>query len=212
MTEAPGALFKRSDIDKARVAVPPAELVRIVVAVDPATTANENSDETGIIVAGRDRAGEIYILEDRSGRMSPDAWARRAVAAFDEWKGDRIVAEQNQGGAMVELTIRHVRPDVPYTGVTATRGKALRAEPISSLYEQGKVHHCGGLADLEDQMTSWEPGDASPDRLDALVWACTELGAGTFVVASPGGSDGFGVGGFDGAEGSFTDFLDSDSR
>lgn len=192
MTEAPGALFRRADIDKARVHVPPADLVRIVVAVDPAVTAHEGSDETGIVIAGRDRAGEIYILEDCSGRMSPDAWARRAVDAFDRWKADRIVAETNQGGAMVELTIRHVRPDVPYTGVTATRGKALRAEPVAALYEQGRVHHCGVFADLEDQMCSWEPGDTSPDRLDALVWAGTELGESETFLCGPGDGESFG--------------------
>lgn len=213
MTEAPGALFKRSDIDGARVTVAPADLVRIVVAIDPAVTANENSDETGIVVAGKDRAGELFILEDCSGRMSPDAWARRAVDAFDRWKADRIVAETNQGGAMVELTIRSVRADAPYTGVTATRGKALRAEPVAALYEQGRVHHVSAFPDLEDQMCSWEPGDASPDRLDALVWACTELGAGSVFVCGPGGVDGPGMGGFDSRDGGlFTDFLGSDSR
>jgi phage terminase large subunit-like protein len=137
---------------------------------------HEDSDESGIVVAGRAATGHCFVLADRSCRLSPDGWARRAVAAFDEFQADRIVAESNQGGALVESVIRTVRPSLPVTLVHATRGKLTRAEPIAALYEQGKVHHVGGFAELEDQLCSFAPGTpGSPDRLDALVWAVTEL-------------------------------------
>lgn len=173
----PNALFKRSDIDAARVPVAP-QLVRIVVAIDPAATSDEGSDETGIVAAGIDAKDHAYVLADRSLRASPEGWARAAILAFDEFKADRIVAEQNNGGEMIEAVLRSVDGRVPVKLVTATRGKAVRAEPVASLYEQHRVHHVGSLPKLEDQMVEFDPSnppEKSPDHMDALVWALTEL-------------------------------------
>lgn len=149
------------------------ELRRVVVAVDPSAT--EAGDETGIVVAGvEDREG--YVLADRSARRSPLGWAERAVTAYREFDADRIVAERNNGGEMVEATIRTVDPNVPVSLVWASKGKHTRAEPVAALYEQGRIHHVGTFPELESQLTSWTPEDAaSPDRLDALVWAMTDL-------------------------------------
>jgi phage terminase large subunit-like protein len=174
-----GALWKRDWIDRDRLSVAP-DLRRIIVAVDPAVSNNENSDETGIIVAGVDDAGHGYLLEDRSGSFTPDGWAKEAISAYQHWKGDRIVAEVNQGGAMVENTLRTIDPGIPYTAVHATRGKVLRAEPVSAFYEQRKIHHVGAFPELEDQLCAFTSDydrkkNGSPDRLDALVWALTEL-------------------------------------
>lgn len=174
--QAEGALWTADQIDEARVqAVPP--LRRIVVAIDPAATSGASSDETGIVVAGLGEDGHGYILDDVSGHFSPDGWARRAVGAYHTQQADRIVAEVNNGGEMVEHTVRTVDPDVSYKAVHASRGKRTRAEPVAALYEQGKVHHVGVLPDLESQMCAWaaSDGEASPDRVDALVWALTEL-------------------------------------
>lgn len=171
----PDALWKRDSMIEAHRATKVPEMTRIVVAVDPAATSAEGADETGIVVAGRGRDGHLYVLEDLSLRGTPHEWARAAVAAYSKWHADRIVAETNQGGEMVELTIRTIDKNAPYKGVHAMRGKALRAEPVSSLYEQGKGHHVGVFPEMEDQMCQWVPGDKSPDRLDALVWAATEL-------------------------------------
>jgi len=152
------------------------DMARVVVAIDPATTSGEDSDETGIIVAGLGVDGLGYVLADRSCRLSPDGWARRAVAAYHEFHADRIVAEVNNGGDLVEQVIRTVEARIPYTKVHASRGKRTRAEPVAALYEQGKVKHAGAFPELEQQLTGWTPesGD-SPDRLDALVWALTTL-------------------------------------
>jgi phage terminase large subunit-like protein len=168
----PGALWTRAMI--VQQAAP--DMRRIVVAIDPAVTSGEDSDETGIIVAGLGVDGKGYVLADRTCRLSPDGWAKRAVAAFHEFQADRIVAEVNNGGDMVGLTVATVDPKVPFTKVHASRGKAIRAEPVAALYEQGRVFHAGAFNDLEDQLVSWTPesGD-SPDRLDALVWALSEL-------------------------------------
>lgn len=175
LDDAPGALWRRDAVDGVRVFKAP-ELVRVVVAIDPAVTSGEESDETGIVAAGLGVDGEFYVLEDKSQRSSPDTWARAAVALYHAVKADRVVAEVNNGGEMVELTVRTVDKTVAYRAVHATRGKRTRAEPIAALYEQGKVHHVGVLGALEDQMCSWEPGiGESPDRVDALVWAVTEL-------------------------------------
>lgn len=151
------------------------ELVRVVVAIDPATTSSEGSDDTGIIVAARTRQDTALVLADYTCHESPAGWARRALHAFDEHEADRIVAEVNQGGEMVEHTIRTERPRVPFTAVHATRGKQIRAEPVSALYEQGRVHHLHPFPELVDELTTWTPGEKSPDRLDALVWAVTAL-------------------------------------
>jgi phage terminase large subunit-like protein len=172
-----GALWSRDLIEAGRIRKEDApEMARIVVAVDPAISVSEISDETGIVVAGLGRDGEGYVLADLSGKFSPVEWASKAVAAFHKWKADRIVAESNQGGAMVEATIRTVEPNAPITLVHASRGKVARAEPVSALYEQCRIHHVGMFAELEDQLCSFEPGAAkSPDRLDALVWAISAL-------------------------------------
>lgn len=172
------ALWRRSTIR--RVQTLP-KLVRIVVAVDPAVSNTPGSDETGIITAGVDANGNGYVLDDASGRYRPEDWARAAIAAFDIHRADRVVAEVNQGGDMVETTIRAIRRDIPYRAVRATRSKLIRAEPIAALYERGKVFHLGEFGALEDQMTSITTGfdrraaGYSPDRVDALVWALTDL-------------------------------------
>ena len=176
LLDTPGALWRLSDIDETRVDEAP-ELVRIVVAIDPAVTSGEESDETGIVVVGKGADGRGYVLADRSCRDTPSGWAHRAVQAFHDFNADRIVAEKNQGGDMVEATIRSVLSTAPYKGVTAKQGKRLRAEPIAALYEQGRISHVGAFDLLEDQMTTWLPDSGlSPDRLDALVHGLTELG------------------------------------
>lgn len=172
--EAPGALFTRSRIDAARVAQAPA-LDRVVVAVDPPVTSHAASDGCGIVVAGR--AGDaFYVLADLSlRRASPRHWAQRVVEAAREWKVDRIVAEVNQGGDLVAQAIQAVDRHAPVAQVRATRGKAVRAEPVSMLYEQGLVRHVGEHPALEDELCGFGGGGRSPDRVDALVWAITEL-------------------------------------
>tara|TARA_Y100000114_G_scaffold156460_1_gene183717 strand:- start:2696 stop:3919 length:1224 start_codon:yes stop_codon:yes gene_type:complete len=153
------------------------ELSRIVVAIDPAVTGNKNSDETGIIVAGRSRFSDAYyVLEDASLRSSPDAWVNRAIKKYYEYEADRIIAEVNNGGDLVENLLRNVDRNVAYSSVRATRGKIVRAEPIAALYERGQVFHVGRMTDLEEQMIFFDGrSNTSPDRLDALVWALTEL-------------------------------------
>ena len=152
-----------------------------MVAIDPAVTSGEDADETGIVVVGKDANGHGYVLADLSGKYSPTEWARIAITAYRAHHADRIVAEVNNGGEMVENTIRMVDPNVSFTAVRASRGKVTRAEPVSALYEQGRMHHVGGFAKLEDQMTIFTPDldrkatKFSPDRVDALVWASTDL-------------------------------------
>ena len=126
---------------------------------------------------GRAVDGQAYVLDDLSGRFPPIEWAQRAINAYREYRGDRVVAEVNQGGSLVETTLRSVDPGIPFRAVHASRGKMVRAEPVSALYEQGKVHHVGVFGPLEDQLTSYDGQrvGASPDRLDALVWSLTEL-------------------------------------
>lgn len=173
--EVPGALWSRAMLDNGRIDKAPA-LVRIVVAIDPAVTATSESDETGIIVAGIDENERGYVLEDLSGRHTPDEWAKLAVRAYHRWQADRIIAEVNNGGDLVKLTLQTVDKNVAISQVRATRGKFVRAEPVAALYEQGKVAHVGDFLHLEDQLCSWVPGDPrSPDRLDALVWAMSSL-------------------------------------
>lgn len=174
LDEMPGALWGRDIIEQARLKEAP-QLRRIVVAIDPAVTHTSESDETGIIVAGIADNGHGYVLRDVSGRVSPDAWARRAVDAYHDLSADRIIGEQNNGGEMVRHTIKTVDDRVSYHAVLASKGKHTRAEPVAALYEQGKVHHIGSFPQLEDQMCTWVPGEDSPDRMDALVWALTEL-------------------------------------
>lgn len=199
LDDLPGALWLRSYFDppdgskhRGRVdhsAMP--ELVRVVVAVDPSGTkeGSEDGDTIGIIVAGEDAYGHGYVLADRSVKEGPAGWGRAVVRAYRDFKADRVVAEANFGGGMVEATIRAVDANIPVTMVHASRGKAIRAEPVSALYEQGKISHVNGadirdkdgirLSALEDQLCLMAPsgyaGEGSPDRADALVWALTEL-------------------------------------
>lgn len=180
LADVPGALWSSDMIEGSRDPLfDPQEATRIVVAIDPATTANPESDETGIVAAavqGYGKGAHGYVLRDASGRYSPRGWAERAVALFRELKADRIVAEGNQGGEMVRHTLKSVDVNVPVRIVHASRGKQARAEPVAALYEEGRIHHVGALTGLEDQMTAWVPGESdSPDRVDALVWAMTDL-------------------------------------
>ena len=168
----PGALWKREDIDKARVLKAPESMQRIVVGVDPSATSG--GDEAGIVTAGMDKR-DYYTLADDSVQGSPDTWARAAVTAYYRHKADCIVAEKNNGGEMVLSVIHQVDPSVNVKLVWASRGKATRAEPIAAIAEQGRDHHVGTFAALEDELCMWVPGDASPNRLDAKVWAMTEL-------------------------------------
>ena len=172
-----GALWTNDLIEESRIREDDErQLSRIIVAVDPAVTANENSDETGIVVVGKDFNNEYYVLEDLSGRYSAEKWGRIAINAFYNWEADLICAEVNNGGDLVERLIRNIDSTISYRSVRATRGKILRAEPISALYEQRKVHHVGQYPELESQMCSYTgETNSSPDRLDALVWGLTEL-------------------------------------
>ena len=175
---AAGAIWDRLMIHQGRRSEVP-RLTRIVVGVDPAVTNTEKSDEHGIIVAAIGEDGRGYVLEDASLSGSPEQWARRAIAAYDAFEADAIVAEVNQGGDMVRHTIHSVRPGVRVISVRASRGKHVRAEPISALYATGKVSHVGAFPKLEGQMclmtAAGYEGEDSPDRVDALVWALTEL-------------------------------------
>lgn len=177
-----GALFKRSWIDAQRkrvadTALRPRDLQRVVVAIDPAVTSKDTSDDTGIVVAALGVDGRGYLLDDLTCRLSPDGWASRAVGAFHERKADRIIAETNNGGDLVERVIRLVDSHVSYRGVHASRGKIPRAEPIAALVEQGRISHVGSFPELEDELCQYagKPGDRSPNRLDAYVWAFTDL-------------------------------------
>ncbi len=178
-----GALWSLELIENGRIdtdQVP--DLDRVVVGVDPAVTARRSSDETGIVTCGVSGTGpgsQLYVLSDDSGRMTPQQWASRVVRTFERERADRIVAEVNQGGDLVEQTLRVAGANLPIRKVHALRGKALRAEPVVALYEQGRVHHVGVHAELEEQLTTWVPDvGRSPDRLDALVYALTELSSG----------------------------------
>lgn len=157
--------------------IPP--FIRVVVGVDPAVSdpkeTENKSAETGIIAAGISAAGHGYLLEDASLAGSAVEWARAVVKSFHNNKGDRVVGEINNGGYLVEVNLRTVDRNIPFSTVHASRGKEIRAEPVSSLYEQGKIHHIGTFPQLEDQMCEWEPGQKSPDRMDAMVWAFWDL-------------------------------------
>jgi len=169
--EAPGALWTRDLIESGRVMKHP-DFDRVVVAVDP--SASSTGDEAGIITMGRANK-EGYVLEDNSVQGSPKTWATAAVTAYNKHKADCIVAEANNGGEMVSETIATVDPHIRVKLVHASRGKQTRAEPIASVYEHGRGHHVGSFPQLEDEMCLWMPGDPSPNRMDALVWAGTEL-------------------------------------
>lgn len=183
LDDIPDALWTRAALDRDRrklSELPP--LKRVVVAIDPAAKKNEQPEDgaaTGIVVAGVGEDNRGYILDDATCRESPNGWARMAVACFDRYQGNCIVGEVNNGGEMVEATVRAVRPSVPFRAVHASKGKWTRAEPVAALYEQGRVSHVGTFAALEDEMVNFGPngmvGEISPDRVDALVWALSEL-------------------------------------
>jgi len=182
LDDAPGALWTRSMLDAAAWPKdrPAPEMRRVVVAVDPSGTKGDGGgDDIGIVVAGLGVDGRGYVLADWTCQLSPNGWGRRTVEAYHRFSADRIVAEQNFGGAMVESTIRSVDRSVPYHDVRASHGKSQRAEPVAALYEQGRVSHLTAMPELEDQMCQMTStgfmGDGSPDRVDALVWALTEL-------------------------------------
>jgi len=183
LDDVPGALWSRALIEETRWPVHRniPDLVRIVVAIDPAVSTGEDADETGIIVAGKDADGHGYVLADQSARYAPTEWARTAIALYRQHKADRIVAEVNNGGDMVESTIRMIDPNVSYSAVRASRGKVIRAEPVAALYEQRRIHHVGAFPTLEDQMCAFAPdfdrssAGFSPDRVDGLVWAFADL-------------------------------------
>ncbi len=193
LEDVPSALWSRRALEECRVSAAP-DLARVIVAVDPPATSGEHANECGIVVVGVDEGGRAFVLDDWSAQGSPDEWARKVVAAYRLHEADCIVAEVNQGGEMVAAVIRSVLAEAPVKMVRATRGKFVRAEPVSALYEQGRVKHVGVLATLEDQMIGFTAERAanrsdgfSPDRVDALVWGLTELFAD--VVAGEDGDD-----------------------
>lgn len=175
LLDTPGALWRLAEMIEAHRRRNVPEFRRIVVAVDPAVTSGEDSAETGIVVVALGQDDHGYVLEDRSLRGTPTEWATEVIATYHKWQADRVIAETNNGGDLVETTIRMIDDKVSYRGVRAARGKLPRAEPVSALYEQGRVHHVGAFKELEDQMCTWVPGAKSPDHLDALVWGLTEL-------------------------------------
>ncbi len=170
----PEGLWKRATIEGLRVRQSP-QLIRVVIGVDPAVTSGKTSDDTGIIAAGIGVDGHGYILGDNTIHGTPHDWALETVKAFRKFQADRVIGEVNNGGDLVEVNIRTVNPNIPFYAVHASRGKAIRAEPVSGMYEQGRIHHVGTFPELEDQLCEWTPGDKSPDRMDALVWAIWEL-------------------------------------
>jgi phage terminase large subunit-like protein len=169
-----GALWNRALLDGSRVRAAPA-LSRVAIGLDP--SGSQRGDIAGIVAVGVDKDRHIYVIGDHSGQFSPDGWARRAIAAYHEHAANFIVCETNFGGSMVTQMLNQIDPRVPVRTVHASRGKAIRAEPVSMLWEQGKAHVCGALPMLEDELCGWAPNGKgpSPGRLDALVWAATEL-------------------------------------
>ena len=174
--ECTGALWKQDELDEHRVVTVP-ELERIVIGVDPAVSSGDDSDLTGIVAAGRGIDGRIYVLDDRSCRASPLEWAKKVIFLYRELEADRVVGEINNGGDLIENLLREFDPDVSFRAVRATRGKSVRAEPVAALYEKGRVSHAGVFRDLEDELTGYVPSMTrkSPDRMDALVWAVSDL-------------------------------------
>jgi len=172
-----GALWNNRMINDARLPkLTNVEFSKICVGIDPAVTSNANSDETGIVVVAKDLNNKYYLLDDKSGKYTPDSWGRLAIDLYHKYSANLIVAEINNGGDLVERLLKSIDSTVKYRAVHASRGKMLRAEPISALYEQGKVHHLGVFPELESQMCTYTgESKPSPDRLDALVWGLTEL-------------------------------------
>jgi len=180
LADVPGALWQADVLEEQRVRRAPADLKRVVVAVDPAVSSGEGSDETGILVVAQGADGHGYVLEDRSGRYAPHEWARLVATLYEAHRADHVIAEVNQGGDLVVSVLRVVAPQLAVRKVRATRGKYLRAEPVAALYQQGKVHHLGCFATLEDQLCAFTPGidrrtQGSPDRADALVYGLTDV-------------------------------------
>jgi phage terminase large subunit-like protein len=188
----PNALF-RKDMFRFR-SVNRDQLVRIIVAVDPAGSSGNNSDYTGIVVVGLGWDGNAYVLEDASIQGTPEQWSKKVAAMYDFWEADLVVAEKNYGGEMVEHTIRTHRRNMPIKVVSASRSKIIRAEPVQQLYLKGQVFHTDSFKELESQMCDYKEGaKKSPDRMDALVWGLTELmklsggGGGPLTVKRSGG-------------------------
>jgi predicted phage terminase large subunit-like protein len=177
LTDVEGALWTLDLLEQTRVEqVRVPDLKRVVVAIDPAVTSGEDSDSTGISVVGQGVDGETYVLADLTTRDTPDGWARRAVAAYETYGADAIVAEVNNGGDLVESVVRTVDRRARYRAVRASRGKRVRAEPVAALWEQHRAHIVGSQPELEEQMTTWTPDSgSSPDRMDAMVWGVTEV-------------------------------------
>jgi predicted phage terminase large subunit-like protein len=188
LDDVPGALWKRALLDEHRVAPERCpEMQRIVVGIDPATTHGEDSDQTGMAVAGLGVDGEYYVFEIAGYRMSPLAWAKRGLMLLEDYEADRIVAESNQGGDLVESNIRTVRAGAPVKLIHAKRGKIPRAEPVAALYEQGRVHHAGTFEDAEDQMCAFPVATELDDMVDALVHAIADLEEGGGPAAGGSG-------------------------
>lgn len=172
----PGALWNRATLDASRIKLedcPP--LIRVGIAVDPSVSVGDGSNETGIIMGGIDANGEGYVLKDLTTDGSPAKWGKRVADSYNDELLDIVIYEENQGGLLVEQNIKTFDRNINTKGVRATKGKVTRAEPIASLFEQGKIHIVGNIMKLEDQLCDWEPGKPSPDRLDAMVWLFTEL-------------------------------------
>jgi predicted phage terminase large subunit-like protein len=169
-----GALWQAAWLEASRVAEVP-DLTRVVIALDPAATAEQASDYTGLCAAGLGENGDFYVIRSSGVRLSPSGWAHKAIDWFDELEADKLVCEINQGGDMVSSTLRQVRPELPIKVIHASRGKQLRAEPIATLSEQGRVHLVGRFPTLEDQLLSFPVANEHDDEVDALVYAITEL-------------------------------------
>lgn len=173
--EMDGALWSPELLARSRSHALP-ELERVVVGVDPAVSAGANADLTGIVTAGRGRDGNFYVLDDASRRARPTEWGQTVIDRYTRFHCDRVIGEVNNGGELIESLLRSLSPNISYKAVRASRGKTARAEPVAALYERGKVFHHGEFRELEEEMCSFVPGaPKSPDRLDALVWALTEL-------------------------------------
>lgn len=175
LDDIPGAMWTRANIDKNRVRHTPEHLSRVVVAFDPPASETEDSAEAGIVVCAKGKDGHGYVLDDVSMRGTVDERLDAIVGAYHNWRADRIIVERNSGGDWIPHAIKGKDSSCAVATVWASRGKQTRAEPVAAKYEQGKVHHVGTLPELEDQLCTWVPDDASPDRLDALVWGLTDL-------------------------------------
>ena len=179
LEDIPGALWTRAIIDAARIKFSEVRwerLLRIVVGVDPAVSTTDESDNTGIVTAALTDTNHVLVLDDRTCKLSPAEWGARAIAAYRQYRAHRVIGEVNNGGNLVERNMRIIDADVAFRAVRASQGKYTRAEPVAALYEQGRVHHVGSLPDLENEMCEFVPGaKKSPDRMDALVWAITDL-------------------------------------